>query len=269
MRRASTGMALIALSIAAGSLFAARGLSIQAGVLGELRVPDIDLARLELPDISLGDIALPDLGETLRQPRFQLHEIELIGLRALSPADLQRHLAVPTGLPLIDLDVDRVCARLHEHPRVASCVGMRLPPNRVVLEILERRPIARLLDSAMGIDATGFELPLLPEELAALPRVRGEAARALPLLEAAERHGLRIYSVEVTAAGLVTFQPAGSQLQVHVGSDVDAALARFELLLESGLHERYSAREIDLRFDGSAILRDFRQQQERMENGPS
>ena len=45
----------------------------------------------------------------------------------------------------IDVDADRACRKLSGNSRVARCSAVRLPPDALLVEIEERRPVARLL----------------------------------------------------------------------------------------------------------------------------
>ena len=197
------------------------------------------------------------LSVELREPRYWLETVEFLGLAKLSPQSLVEQAGLSTAVPLIDLDPDALAAKFASHPRVASCIAARIPPDRLVIEIDERVPVAQLAGKAQGIDLEGVTFPLLSGEGAGLTTVRGKVEWALPLLRAAREHGVELAVVQARAANDLRFRPVGHQLQVRVASDPDTSLRGWLQIRESGLLRSYAAREVDLRFRGNALLRDF------------
>ncbi len=200
---------------------------------------------------------LPSLGTWLRGERWRLHHVDLLGLRTLDAAALVAWIGVAQGTPLVDLDVEAVLARAAEHPRVARASGLRIPPDRLLVSVEERVPIARLAPSGEGIDAEGARFPLAPGEADGLPELRGDRARALPLLLAARERGVALASVSAGAPGDLRFRPAELAVDVRVGHDPARALADWERVAKTGLVRGYGAGEVDLRFANGAVLRAF------------
>jgi cell division protein FtsQ len=116
-----------------------------------------------------------------------------------------RHLAdMPTGTPLVRLDLDAAVAGVARHPWVKSVSASRQFPNAVRLVVVERSPVALLLtDTLYLVDDSGvpflraragqLDLPVLTG-LAELSVSQPELARrlvgeGLAWLEAAETHG--------------------------------------------------------------------------------
>jgi hypothetical protein len=200
---------------------------------------------------------LPSIDGWLRGERWRLRHVDVLGLRTLDGPALVRSIGLAEGTPLVDLDVDAVLARLAEHPRVARASGVRIPPDRLLLSVEERVPIAQLAPGGDGIDALGARFPLAPGEADGLPRLSGDSARALPLLVAARERGLALASVSAGKPGDVRFRPADLEVDVRVGHDPARALADWERVAGTGLVRGYGAGEVDLRFANGAVLRSF------------
>jgi hypothetical protein len=198
-----------------------------------------------------------ELRAALREPRFWLRRVDFIGLDSLRAAELWSLAGVEHGTPLIDLDTTRLSGAVAAHPRVASCRAVRLPPDRLVVEVEERVPIARDAQRGEGIDASGERFPLLPGEGEALPRLEGMTVLALPLLLAARAHGVALEAVDARPGDL-RIRPAGSSALVRLGNDAERSLHTWQRVRASGLVEAYGAAEVDLRFPGDAVLRGIR-----------
>jgi hypothetical protein len=197
------------------------------------------------------------ISETLRGERFRLRHVDFTGLRALEAADLWRLTGVADGTPLVDLDPDAVEQKLAEHARVARVRAARVPPDRLVIGVSERVPLAQDAASGLGLDAEGALFPLEPGESERLPIVSGEAERALPVLAAARLEGVSVASVETLRDDAVRVRTLGRNALLVVGRDARASLADWRQLADSGLVEETGAGEVDLRFRGNPVLRDF------------
>ncbi len=195
--------------------------------------------------------------ETLRGERFRLRHVDFTGLTALAPAALWARAKVADGTPLLDLDPDAIEQRLAEHPRVERVRAARLPPDRLVIGVTERVPLAQDAATGLGVDADGARFPLEPGEAERLPLVKGKAERALPVLEAARALGVNVASVEVLRNDAVRVRTLGRTALLVVGRDPKASLADWRQLADSGLVEQTGAREVDLRFRGNPVLRGF------------
>lgn len=197
------------------------------------------------------------LDATLRGERFRLRHVDFTGLVALAPAELWTLAEVAGGTPLVDLDPEAVETRLSAHARVARVRAARLPPDRLVIGVSERVPIAQDSADGLGLDAEGARFPLEPGEAERLPIVTGKAARALPVIEAARELGVNVASVETLREDAVRVRTLGRTALLVVGRDPKASLADWRQLADSGLVEQTGAREVDLRFRGNPVLRGF------------
>jgi hypothetical protein len=197
---------------------------------------------------------LPRPSEWLRGEGFQLRAVELLGLEVLEADALIARAGLRAGVPLIEIDLGRVEEAVGGDPRVASCRGAYLPPDRLLLEVEERVPVAALAGGTQGVDLAGERFPLVAGESERLPRLRGEPAAALALIAAARAAGAPLTEIEVLTDDEVRFHLAGEGAWFRVGRDPERALADWRRLVRSGRLERIPAREIDLRFRGSAVL---------------
>ncbi|MEE9279360.1 MAG: FtsQ-type POTRA domain-containing protein [Myxococcota bacterium] len=198
---------------------------------------------------------LASLQLKLRGPALQLRRVEFVGLERLDARALWRRAELPADAPLIDIDPAQVAARIAEHPRVERCQVLRLPPGRLLIGVRERVPVAVEAETGHGVDEQGARFPLQPGEPERLPRLDGSVRRALPLLRAARELGVAIRSVRSRGARELDFEPWAGEIRVRVGADVRAGLRDWLRLDASGLVGVYGAREVDLRFAGSAVLR--------------
>ena len=209
------------------------------------------------------------LTETARAPRFHLAVVEFIGLKTLIPAMLLQRAGLNVRIPLIDLDLDVLIENLSSHRRVASCIAARIPPDRLVVEIEERVPIARLAGRHEGVSVDGARFELVADEGDDLTSVRGDVKWALPLLRAARELGITVATVDVRSPTDLRIRPFGQDIRVRIGPDPEASLRAWLRIRSSGLLERYKAREVDLRFPGSVSLRKFRNIKQGGEDGSS
>jgi hypothetical protein len=202
---------------------------------------------------------LPD-GESvaalLRRPGLELRRVDLVGSRALAPQELVQLAGIAAGQALVDVDPRAVAEAVASHPRVARARAVRVPPGLLVIGITEREPIARDAATQAGLDREGNAFTLLPEERDALPAVRGDLPRALAAVGAARELGIELAQIDAHDHGS-RVEPRGEGLTLHLGSEPQRELASWLVLRRSGLLARHRAREIDLRFEGSAVLRNI------------
>jgi hypothetical protein len=189
----------------------------------------------------------------LRRPGLELRRVDFVGARALEPEALWRTAGIAPGCALIDVDPDAVAARLRTHPRIARARAARVPPGRLVIGIREREPVALDARTREGIDAAGARFALSADEQDGLPLLSGDLAHALEVVAAARGLGIALHSVDAQAHGSLV-QPAGQAVTLWLAVP-DRDLQGWLALRASGLLARHRAREIDLRFEGSAVLR--------------
>ena len=194
----------------------------------------------------------------LRGPSFALRHVDFLGARALDRAELCRLAGVLAGTPLVDLDPERAADLLATHPRIARARAIRLPPDRLVISLVERVPVALEAQSGLAHDASGERFPPLSDEVERLPLLSGDPRLALPVIAAARDQGLNLASVDARGRGEVRVRTLGRAVQLVVGRDPKAAFADWRTLADSDLVESQGAREVDLRFRSNPVLRDFK-----------
>jgi hypothetical protein len=198
--------------------------------------------------------------------------LALAGNQRTDALELAAAGGVGPGVRLADLDLDAVRAGVAAHPWVRRARVAALPPDRLIVAVEEREPVA--VAAVAGVlwlvdrDGAAF---VQAQEGAALPVLAGAAARddarladGVAWLEALSRHGLPA-PVELALADADPLRapafalPAGSAApgaRVLLGAgERDAKLARLARLLAAGLPETANAAEIDLRFGADVILR--------------
>ena len=89
-----------------------------------------------------------------------LEDIEVQGAMII-PADEYRESLVPIlGTPIVDVDTRGMSLLLESHPFVHTARVSKLYPNRVIVEIMERDPVALLnMEPILYIDNEGVVMP--------------------------------------------------------------------------------------------------------------
>ena len=135
---------------------------------------------------------------------------------------------------------------------------MRLPPDRLVISLVERVPVALEATSGLALDASGERFPPLSDEVERLPLLSGDPRLGLPVIAAARDQGLNLASVDARRRGEVRVRTLGRAVQLVVGRDPKTAFADWRTLADSDLVESQGAQEVDLRFRSNPVLRDFK-----------
>lgn len=209
-------------------------------------------------EIGPGELRPSRVGDALRGPRFRVHAVEFTGLERLEPGDLAGRGGLRGGQALIDLDPEAICERLGAHPRIAQCAALRLPPDRLWIDVEERVPIARLGSSNQGVDADGVRLPLVADEAEQLVRVDGSPEWALPLLAVASARGLAIESIDARGASDLIVRVRDVPARLRMGRDLERAVRNWNQISERAFGYTRSAGEIDLRFEGGVVFREIK-----------
>ena len=223
---------------------------------------------------ALGSVIGDDLLTRLLPERAHVGALAVAGNIHTTPAQIASASGLRVGFPLADVDVDDVARALEALPWVRAARATTLVPNRVVVAIEERVPVAvaKLADGSRHlVDANGVAFAPAPAEtrgpeligLAALPpagRADPALAAGVALLQQWIAAGLPVVrAVEVSSAlgsDAPAVQLAGRELRVILGGgEQRAKLALLERVL--ALNEPALARAvaIDLRFPGQGVLR--------------
>lgn len=201
-----------------------------------------------------------------------LQRVTLHGLQRLGSAEVLAASGLAPGAPLAGIDPARLTERLRAHPWIADARALRLPRGHLVLEIRERRAVARLDgEQDWAIDAEGRAFaPLAADagrDLLALVAAPGlDAAQAAASLVEALALGAQVDGHELPALREIRIRgegdPLGLELRLEgiapwivVGrGELGEKLTRLEQLLAADLPELAQATRLDLRFGRQAVL---------------
>jgi cell division protein FtsQ len=90
-------------------------------------------------------------------PLLAVRTVQVDGARTLTAAEVRQAAGVRTGTPLLRADVDAAAARVRRMPQVAAAQVSRGWPDRIVITVTERAPVA-VVDQAGQqwlVDAAG------------------------------------------------------------------------------------------------------------------
>lgn len=201
---------------------------------------------------------------------FRVRRVEIIGARYLAPSDIIARLNVDT-LASVWEPTHPLAARVEQYPGVAHASVRRKLPGTLVVEIVERVPVAlvsapaglRVYDdrgTALPIDPTRVtvDAPVLMERDVPLLKLLGSMRAGIPALYArvsgARRPGRGEIALDLKPLGGAT---AGAQTEtVRANDDVTLGrLADVEPVEQDLSKKQLRATEIDLRFRDQVIAR--------------
>jgi cell division protein FtsQ len=143
-----------------------------------------------------------------------VERVEVQGVRTVPAERIGRAAAVPLGVPLARVDVDRVRERVEQVPVVAHAEIARSWPHTISLEIIERAPVAAVRSGGRHrlIDASGVMYRTVaapPRRLPVLtvgddPRAAEEAAAVVDQLP--RRLARRVSHVQATTMDSIRLQ---------------------------------------------------------------
>lgn len=197
---------------------------------------------------------------------FRVRRVEVVGARYLSPSDILVRMNVDTGASVWD-PIAPLVSRVEGYPGVARANIHRKLPGTLVVEIVERVPVAlvstpggfRAYDdrgAALQIDPTRVtvDAPVLMDRDVPLLKLLGAMRESMPAMyarvSAARRpgHGEIAFDLKVSGATQTETLRANDDLSLRRLADVEPVeqdLARKQL----------RASEIDLRFRDQVIAR--------------
>lgn len=97
-------------------------------------------------------------------PALSVRQVEVRGTSVLTQGEVSAALGVPTGTPLLQVDLDAAAARVAALPRVAHVTVKRSYPSELVVAVQERVPVV-FVDKPDGthlLDATGADFAVAP-----------------------------------------------------------------------------------------------------------
>ncbi len=200
----------------------------------------------------------------LRRPQTLPIEVVHIGgeLRYLSRANLEQVVAKELKGGFFSLDLERVQAAVSALPWVAQASVRRQWPDRLELQVRERRALARWSGTSLVTAEGAVFHPQSNEIPEGLPNLVGPNERSAPLL--IERHrqwqelvgskGLKIEELRLDARGAWTLMMQEG-LRVELGrADVAERLGRFLTILPQLRAQAASPERIDLRYSNGLAV---------------
>lgn len=157
-------------------------------------------------------------------PVLAVEEVRITGTSILSPAQVREVMAVPDQTPLLRVPVDEVADRVRTLAPVAQVQVYRQWPDTLVVEVVERVPVAAVRDGDRFtlVDAEGVRFHTVDQPSADLPVVEvtgpgaeDRAVRAALVVLAALTPPLRAQLQTLVVAG-----PAGIELSLATGQTV-------------------------------------------------
>ena len=131
-------------------------------------------------------------GDQMAHLGFGISEIEITGLALTREADVAHALGIEPGSTSLDFDIAQARLRVEEIPSVAEATIRKIYPDKLVVAITEKEPMARWrVDGAtMLIDASGSPIAPAGAENGDLPLVIGEGAAddAMPMINLINRY---------------------------------------------------------------------------------
>jgi cell division protein FtsQ len=208
--------------------------------------------------------------------RFAVKHVELTGLSRVERGEVQRLVADLKGHNILLAPLDVYEARLEAHPRIARVATRRVLPDRIVIALEEREPVALVFtDRYFEIDSDGVVMPgdeYTP--LLDLPTITGVSTRDVragrECVDPMVRGALEALSVcrslgrgfaddisEVRASdGGLSIRSLKDDCVLLVGdTDFEKRLRKFFLLKDALASRESAAALIDLRFDDQVVLR--------------
>ena len=230
--------------------------------------------RIALVALAVGALFGSCAGDAwIRFGGSSVESIAVRGAQRLTPREVATATGIPRGAPLSEVDPDAVVAALEAHAWIEEAEAQRLPGGRVVVDVVEREPLAQLAvgPRRFAIDKEGDAFAELREDEATeLPRVvakepprpgapdplrveaAGLAAR-LPELGLAAPEEVRIAPPDDPEG--VSLRLPGLPVVVLGRESLEERLQGLAELLEARRDEASRASLIDLRFEDQAVLR--------------
>ena len=230
------------------------------------------LARPFLAAVAIVGIPAVVVGWVLLSNQFAIVSLKVISAGRVSPAWAEESLATLHGKHLFGVELDEVEAALSSHPWVEGVLLRKRLPNRLEVEVVERRPAALLRHGTelFFLDRDGEEIaPYDPQVelgdlvlLSAPERRRDLIAVGLELVDRWRRRSLPwedgLSEVEVLTRTDFRVVLAGLPFPVLVSSlnlvEGLSSLVRYQAQLERRLSHVSKLASVDLRFRGLIVL---------------
>ena len=168
----------------------------------------------------------------------------------------------------VEPDLALAQQQLLENPWIEQVVMRRRWPDRLLVQVIERRAVARWGGQQLMTAKAELFAPEDQTQMAGLPLLSGPEGSAMQVLqhygslqEQLKSYGLKLVDLALEARGawrmkLVPEDNREHQIAVYLGRDeMNAKMARLDLLLRKGLAESLGQIDrIDLRYSNGAAL---------------
>jgi cell division protein FtsQ len=125
---------------------------------------------------------------------FGIEQIQISGQNLTTDAHIYTMMALTTGASTLTFDVQKAAARLHWLAAVESATVRRVFPDKIVVEIVEKKPLIRwrMGDAVYLVDAKGEPIAKDDGSYTELPLVVGDGAPddALIMVNSLARHDI-------------------------------------------------------------------------------
>ena len=108
-------------------------------------------------------------------PVLGVRDVQVVGTELLTPLQVQQAVAVPIDEPLARVDLEKVRARVRAIPAVERVVVRRSWPSKLVVEVVERTPVAAVPAGPQQftlIDGSGVPYRQVSRQPSGLPLMR-------------------------------------------------------------------------------------------------
>ncbi len=197
-------------------------------------------------------------------PLFALRTIEVVGTERIDKQQVHAALEDELGTPLVQLDQGRIRRELAAFPLIRSFVVEEVPPDRLVVRVVERQPLA-VVQAGDGfdlVDAAGVVVQHSDDRPQGYPLISGEpspttaAFRSMAevLLALPSDVAGKVDSITARTHDDVTLTLAGTGQRVLWGSSERSSL---KALVLSDLLAQYGDAgpgEYDVSAEGSAVF---------------
>lgn len=222
----------------------------------------------------LGVCALPRA--LAQSPLLVVRQIELEASGRPGPDEIGSLSGIRTGMSLLSLDAEGASRRLETHPWIRKARVVKRPPDRVLIQVCGRRPVAvlgmreglfyldgegKILDKIRAGEPLDFPMITGLGQDARDARRCGEGRdlhQALSLLRALQASPSlgRVSEIHVDRSEGLSFVLEGFPLPVDVGwSEYTVKTIRFQKALPSLVSHAKAIERVDLRFSDQIVVR--------------
>jgi len=153
-----------------------------------------------------------------KDPRYQINEISVYNQNLFSKQEILQMSGLSTGMYWFDFSVSRAAREIEKNPNVKRAQVERVLPNKVLLKVVERRPVALLRGRRQDflIDEEGVVLPMRNKVAASLPVINGAKVSQDQVGQKIDKEQMR-NALSFLSASLETDLPLGMEIhQINV-----------------------------------------------------